>query len=191
MVPITEGFFHYMVSVPAAVKAECDGGGSGNTDYRHHSRVGCVDTRWLSTVGIADNVCLSEMRETDMCVMSRPIHQQSFSVRGRLFAYRCSRGQGYDAAFYCGVSCTGNGETALSGTEFPSAVLLVSSGMVRRHSVIPVNALCMSYSKITPITWLMAWKRAQHCLSLSPPDKRSIAACDCSLSVRLIPICVS
>jgi hypothetical protein len=97
-------------------RGKTGGTDTGKRDYRYRSRVGCVNTRWLSTVGIADNVCLSEMRETYMCVMSRPIHQQSFSVRGRLFAYRCSRGQGYDAAFYCGVSCTGNGETALYGT---------------------------------------------------------------------------
>jgi hypothetical protein len=42
-----------MVSVPAAVKAEIGGGGSGKTDYRHRARTGCVDNRWLSEIGTA------------------------------------------------------------------------------------------------------------------------------------------
>ena len=35
MVPITQRFFHYMVPVPMAVKAEIGGGGSGKRDYQY------------------------------------------------------------------------------------------------------------------------------------------------------------
>src|SRR2546423_11993319 len=45
MVPITWYFFHYMVPRPLAVKAEIVRGGSGKTDYRHRSRIGCVYKR--------------------------------------------------------------------------------------------------------------------------------------------------
>jgi hypothetical protein len=49
MVPITYIFFHYMVSLPDAVKAEIGRRGSEKRDYRHHARTGCDDNRWLST----------------------------------------------------------------------------------------------------------------------------------------------
>src|SRR5215831_19885277 len=42
MVPITWCFFHYMVSVRDAVKAEVVRGGSGKTDYRNLWRSGTV-----------------------------------------------------------------------------------------------------------------------------------------------------
>src|SRR5918911_4339899 len=45
MVPITWYFFHYMVPVPLAVKAESVEGGSEKRDYRHHSWTGCVEKR--------------------------------------------------------------------------------------------------------------------------------------------------
>jgi hypothetical protein len=38
VVPITWCFFHYMVSVLDAVKADSGKRGSGKTDYRHHAK---------------------------------------------------------------------------------------------------------------------------------------------------------
>src|SRR5215211_1921667 len=45
VVPITRCFFHYMVPRSLAVKAEMRRRGSGNRDYRNHSRTGCVEKR--------------------------------------------------------------------------------------------------------------------------------------------------
>jgi hypothetical protein len=38
---------------------------SGKSYSRHHARIGCVDKKWLSTGGIADNACLSEREHVE------------------------------------------------------------------------------------------------------------------------------
>src|SRR5215217_3187549 len=58
MVPITQGFSHYMVPRPLAVKAEIARGGSEKTDYRHRSQTGRVYIRGrLHTGAFATLLC--------------------------------------------------------------------------------------------------------------------------------------
>jgi hypothetical protein len=59
--------------------------GEGDTEKsysRYHSRVGCVDKRWLSTGGTADNACLSARGRDLSMTVSLPVCRSPLSMKG-------------------------------------------------------------------------------------------------------------